>query len=62
MAILGGSNKMLTLRETAEFLGVPHTSLQANWRKWDLPAHRVGKRVQFRVRDLELWLDQHKAA
>ncbi len=53
---------MLTMSDTAEFLGVPHRSLQSNWRKWQLPAYQVGKRVQFRVRDLEQWLEHHKAA
>ena len=59
---LGGSNRLLTMMETAEFLGVPHRSLQANWKAWGLPGYRVGKRVQFRERDLERWLAEHKAA
>lgn len=59
---LGGSNKLLTMGQTAEFLGVPLRSLQANWRKWELPAYSVGKRIQFRERDLEQWLQNHRAA
>jgi len=54
--MIGGSNRMLNMRETAEFLGVSHKSLQSNWRRWGLPAYRIGKRVQFRERDLEAWL------
>ncbi len=57
----GGSNQLLTMIETAEFLGVPHRSLQSNLRQWELPAFEIGKRVMFTVRDLETWLDQHRA-
>ena len=57
--MIGGSNRMLNMRETAEFLGVPYKSLQANWRRWEVPAYRIGKRLQFRERDLETWLAKH---
>jgi len=49
------------MRECAEYLGVPHRSLQANWRAWKVPAYQIGKRVQFRVRDLEAWLETRRA-
>lgn len=58
----GGSNVLMTLRETAEYLNVNHRTLEAQWRAWDLPAHRVGRGLRFRVRDVEHWLDQNKAA
>jgi excisionase family DNA binding protein len=60
--MLGGSNKLLSMPETAEFLGVPVSSLQHYWRSWGLTGYKVGKRVQFRERDLEQWLTQHRAA
>ena len=49
--------RVLTTRECAEFLNVPHKTVQGYWRKWGLPGRKVGKRIQFRERDLEKWLD-----
>lgn len=60
--MIGGSNKLLSMTDTATFLGVPVSTLQHNWKVWELPGYRVGKRVQFRERDLEQWLLNHKAA
>ena len=40
------------MRATATLLGVSHKSLQGNWRKWQLPGTRVGKRVMFMERRL----------
>jgi hypothetical protein len=59
--MVGGSNRMLNMRETAEFLGVPYKSLQGSWYRWELPGIRIGKRVQFRERDLEAWLAKRPA-
>ncbi|MFE3121087.1 helix-turn-helix domain-containing protein [Streptomyces niveus] len=55
----GGSNQLLTPRQTAEFLAVPLSTLYSNWRSWGLPAHRIGKHLRFRERDLETWLRSH---
>lgn len=52
----GGSNILLTPRQTADFLAVPLSTLYSNWRTWGLPAYRVGKHLRFRERDLERWL------
>ena len=49
---------MLNMRQAAEYLGVPHTSLQTYWKRWEVPAYRIGKHVQFRERDLESWLQK----
>jgi len=49
---------MLSMRETAEYLGVPVSSVQTHWKRWGLRGYRVGKRVQFRERDLESWLEK----
>jgi predicted DNA-binding transcriptional regulator AlpA len=53
---------MLTMRATAEFLGKSHKTVQANWKTWGLPGIRIGKCIMFRERELETWLDQHRAA
>lgn len=47
---------MLNMSETAEYLGVPSQTLGRYWRRWGLKAYRVGRRFQFRERDLEAWL------
>ena len=61
MANIGGSNKLLTMVQTAEYLGVPASTFAHKWREWGLRGYRVGKRVQFRERDLESWLAAHPA-
>jgi excisionase family DNA binding protein len=59
--MLGGSNTLRSMPETAEYLNVPLRSLRSHWRKWGLPAYRVGRSIQFRERDLEAWLEDHRA-
>jgi excisionase family DNA binding protein len=54
------SNKLLSAKETAVFLDVPLSTLYERWRLWGLTAHRVGRGLKFRERDLEKWLDSHK--
>jgi excisionase family DNA binding protein len=54
--MIGGSNRMLTMRQTAEFLGVAHKTLTMSWRSWELPGYRIGGCIKFRERDLEAWL------
>jgi excisionase family DNA binding protein len=46
--------------EAAEFLAVPERTLRENWRRWGLSAHRVGRAIRFRERDIERWLDQNR--
>ncbi|MEU6080105.1 helix-turn-helix domain-containing protein [Streptomyces sp. NPDC047108] len=53
----GGSNRLLTPAETAEFLAVKLSTLYSNWRVWGLKGYRVGKHLRFRERDLENWLE-----
>ena len=58
---IGGSNRMLSVVEVAETLGVSKYTVYDSWRSWGLGAHRVGKHLRFRERDLEAWIDAHKA-
>ncbi|NEA59410.1 helix-turn-helix domain-containing protein [Streptomyces sp. SID13666] len=53
----GGSNKLLTPLEAAQFLAVSLSTFYSNWRRWGIKAHRVGKHLRFRERDLESWLE-----
>lgn len=56
----GGSNRLLGVPEAAEFLAVPERTLRENWRRWWLSAHRVGRAIRFRERDIENWLEKNK--
>lgn len=52
--VIGGSNKLLTTREAAEYLALPSVrTLQDNWKKWGIPAAKFGRGLKFRVRDLD---------
>ena len=59
---IGGSNKLIGLKETAAMLDVPESSMYKNWRTWGLKAYRVGRSLKFRERDIEAWLDRQLVA
>jgi excisionase family DNA binding protein len=61
MSDLGGSNRLLTMRELADYLNQPYRSVQVNWARWGIPAYRVGRSLRFRVRAVEQWLDGRAA-
>ncbi|WP_340376573.1 helix-turn-helix domain-containing protein [Streptomyces sp. SS7] len=53
----GGSNQLLTPDEVAELLAVSKRTLMGSYRRWGLPAVKVGKHVRFRTRAVEQWVD-----
>jgi excisionase family DNA binding protein len=57
---LGGSNRLIGVRETAERLDVPVSTLYKHWREWQLTAYRVGRALKFRERDIEAWLERQR--
>ncbi|MFI9721143.1 helix-turn-helix domain-containing protein [Streptomyces sp. NPDC052396] len=57
----GGSNRLLTPGQAADYLAVPLSTLYSNWRVWGLKAYRVGRHLRFKERDLEFWLEAHTA-
>lgn len=59
---LGGSNRMLSAKETADLLGMSRQTLYNNWKSWGLKAHKVGGSLKFRERDIEAWADRQVAA
>jgi excisionase family DNA binding protein len=59
MPYVGG--KLLTLHEAAEFLNVPDRRLRNYWRRWRLPATKVGRELRFRERDLYEYLNRNAA-
>lgn len=58
MPYAGG--RLLTLRETAEWLGVKEHTFRVNWRGWGLTGYRVGRRVMFREHEVQRWIDAQK--
>jgi len=63
---LGGSNRLLTLREAAELLNVSPDTLYNQWHNWGIPFFRPGNqprsRLRVRERDLNNWIHARKAA
>jgi excisionase family DNA binding protein len=57
---LGRSNRLLTVDEVADFLGVPKKTVYACWRDWGLKAYKVGRHLRFRQRHVEDWLDRQE--
>ena len=60
----GKSNKLLTEKEAAEFLGLTPSALQV-WRstgRYSLPFIKVGFLVRYRESDLYQWLDSRTHA
>ncbi|WP_432096306.1 helix-turn-helix domain-containing protein [Streptomyces sp. bgisy100] len=55
----GGSNRLLTPTQTADYLAISLSTLYSQWRNWGIPACRVGRHLRFRERDLENWIDRH---
>jgi len=55
---IGGSNKLISLADTAELLDVPTSTLYKRWQEWGLQAYRVGRSLKFRERDVEAWIDR----
>lgn len=57
----GGSNLLLSAVETADMLGIHVETLYRNWRTWGLTAHRIGRSLKFRERDVEHWIGKQAA-
>lgn len=55
----GRSNQLLTTAEAADYLGVTVNWMRSNWRVYGIRAHRIGRHLRYRVRDLEGWLLDH---
>jgi excisionase family DNA binding protein len=60
-ALLGGSNRLLTIDELAVYLGVPKKTVYGRWRAWGLRGFRVGRYLRFRERHVEEWLRNQEA-
>ncbi len=61
MGTLGGSNRLLSAREVGELLGLPEATIRDRWKTWGLEAHRIGRALRWRERDVQAWIDRQKA-
>jgi excisionase family DNA binding protein len=57
---VGGSNRLVSCAQAAEYLSVPERTVRDNWRRWGLPAHKIGRAVRFRERDIETFIEQNR--
>jgi excisionase family DNA binding protein len=57
----GGSNQLISAEETAGLLAVHKDTLYKSWRDWGLKGYRVGKALKFKERDIDTYLERHKA-
>lgn len=56
---LGGSNKLLTPEDVAEYLSVPKKTIYDRWREWGLKGIKVGRHLRFRERNIEDFLNRN---
>ncbi|MDF2261166.1 helix-turn-helix domain-containing protein [Streptantibioticus ferralitis] len=55
----GGSNRLLTPAEVAEWLRVSETTVRNRYRAWGIKPQKVGRLLRFRERDIANYLDEH---
>lgn len=60
--MIGGSNKLISMREAADFLGLSYKGFAASYKAMRIPCFKVGRSVKFRIRDLESWLEGKRVA
>ncbi|MGI5530186.1 helix-turn-helix domain-containing protein [Streptomyces syringium] len=53
----GGSNRLLTPTEVADWLKVSEITVKNKYRTWGLPPQKVGRLLRFRERDIVTYLD-----
>jgi excisionase family DNA binding protein len=58
---IGGSNRLVGVPEAAEYLSIPERTLREKFRRWGIPAHKVGRALRFRARDIEAYLERNPA-
>jgi excisionase family DNA binding protein len=59
---LGGSVRYLSVASAAALLDMPERRLRDHWKRWGIPAHRVGRELRFRERDIHAWVAKRPAA
>lgn len=55
------TDRLLTAREVAEWLGLSPETVLRKWRAGEIPGYRLGSNVlRFKERELEAWLEEHR--
>ena len=55
-------DKLCSLEETAEYLGVTKDTIR-NWiKKTDIPAHKIGRLWKFKLTEVDEWVKSGKSA
>lgn len=54
--------RLLTVTEAAEALNVKPRALQDHWRRWGIPATKVGRELRFAETDLAAYLAARRVA
>ena len=55
-------DKLFSLEETAEYLGVTKDTIR-NWiKKTDIPAHKIGRLWKFKLTEVDEWVKSGKSA
>ena len=52
-------SSLLTKAQAAAYLGTTERHVQRLWNERRIPAVKVGRKVRFRIRDLEAWIEAH---
>ncbi|AAZ55833.1 hypothetical protein JCM3263A_31480 [Thermobifida fusca] len=59
---LGGSNRLVTPQELADWLHVPVKTVYDRWRQWGLRPYKIGRHLRWLERDVLAWLERQRAA
>ncbi len=59
--VMNSGNQLMNIDQAAAYLGETPLRLRTNWKRWELPGVKVGRSVKFRVRDLDSYVESHKA-
>ncbi|MFJ2033905.1 helix-turn-helix domain-containing protein [Streptosporangium sp. NPDC087985] len=54
--------KLMTVQDVADCLGIPKSRIYDNWKMWGLPFFRVGQQLRCDPADFRKWIEKQKAA
>ena len=54
-----GGEALLDKAGAADYLGTTERHVQRLWVERRIPAVKVGRKVRFRIRDLDAWIEAH---
>jgi hypothetical protein len=56
---IGGSNRVMTMREAADYLHRSYKNFAANYKGWEITPTRIGRRVYFLQRHLDHFIERN---